>query len=83
MLKSLYGGEISALRSVQAFKWCIYREGEVAAVLNAYFRNYPSRTAKDQRLKQVQHYLELRKRGDHLAPTTSVDGNIWAKFIEK
>ena len=73
MLQALYGGEICALRSAQAFKWCVYRKADVVALLDDYFRNYPSRTPKNNRLKLLRKYFELKGAKAHLAPARSVE----------
>jgi hypothetical protein len=81
-LQALYGGEVYALRSVVAFKWCVFRKAEVLALLDDYFRNYPSRTPKDNRLKLLRQYFELKRLKAHLAQEDSVEGKVWKRFLE-
>jgi hypothetical protein len=81
-LQALYGGEIYPLRTVAAFKWCVYRKGEILALLDDYFRNYPSRTLKDNRLKLLRKYFELKQLKVHLAKEGSAEGKVWKRFLE-
>jgi hypothetical protein len=80
-LKELYGGEIYAIRAVEAFKWTVYRKEEISALVNDYFRHYPSRTAKSQRLHLLNTYVELRAQKAHLASENSTLGKVWKKFL--
>jgi hypothetical protein len=82
ILQGLYGGQIYPMRSVQAFKWCVYRKEEVIALRDDYFRNYPSRTPKDNRLKLLPKYFELKALKVHLASENSAEGKIWKRFLE-
>jgi hypothetical protein len=82
LLQGLYGGQIYVVRSSEAFKWSVYQKGEVIALLDNYFRNYPARTPKDNRLKLLRRYYELRDIKAHLAAETSVEGRVWKRFIE-
>lgn len=75
-LKALYGGEIYALRSAEAFKWVVYRKEEVQTLVSDYFRNYPSRTPKNNRLHMLARYFELRNQKAHLAGPESSYGKL-------
>jgi len=81
-LKELYGGEIYALRSVDAFKWVVYRKEEVRSLVRDYFKYYPSRTPKNNRLHMLARYFELRHQKAHLAGPQSSYGKLWAKFLK-
>lgn len=81
-LKDLYGGEIYALRSAEAFKWTVYKKDEVINLVNTYFKNYPSRTPKNNRLRMLSPYFELRRQKAHLASPESDYGKLWAGFLK-
>jgi hypothetical protein len=81
-LKELYGGEIYPLRSVEAFKWTVYRKEEIITLVNDYFKNYPSRTPKNNRLRLLLRYFELRRQKAHLAGPNSAYGKLWGKFLK-
>lgn len=81
-LKELYGGEIYPLRSVAAFKWVVYREEEVKHLTASYFKNYPSRTPKNNRLHLLDKYFSLRKDKAHLAAAETLYGKAWNKFLK-
>lgn len=81
-LKDLYGGEIYALRSAEAFKWAVYRKDEVINLVNTYFKNYPSRTPKNNRLRLLSQYFELRRQKAHLTSPESDYGKLWAGFLK-
>jgi hypothetical protein len=75
-LKELYGGEIYAIRSVDAFKWTVYRKEEIRCLVRDYFKNYPSRTPKNNRLRLLAQYFELRQQKAHLAGPESAHGKL-------
>lgn len=81
-LKELYGGEIYALRSVEAFKWVVSRKEEIMLLLNNYFKNYPSRTPKNNQLRLLHRYFALRSQRTHLAASDTAEGKVWGKFLE-
>lgn len=80
-LKELYGGEIYTQRSAQAFKWIVYRKDEVQFLLENYFKHYPSRTAKNGRIKLTKKYYELRQIKAHCTSAGPELGKVWTKFL--
>ena len=77
-LENLYGGTIYVEKT--SFKWLIYKKAEIINVLN-YFNVCPSRSAKLNRIKAINRYLELRKFKAHLATDNTILGKAWKKFI--
>jgi len=81
-LVELYGGSIYTLSKVQAFKWSVYKKEEIIRLLD-YFKLCPSRSAKHNRLKAIERYLELRDLKAHLASDNSILGKSWKEFLLK
>jgi len=82
MLQALYGGQIRALKSAAAFKWHVFRKEEIIRLADDYFKNYPSRTPKNNRLRLLPYYFRLREQKAHLAAPSSVQGKLWVKFLK-
>ncbi len=82
-LTELYGGQIYTQEKVGAFKWTVYRKGENLALLNDYFKAFPSRSAKINRLKLIPKFYELRQLHAHKASIDSVLGKSWKRFCIK
>ncbi len=81
-LINLYGGSIYVLKTAEAFKWIIYRKEEILKLLD-YFTHYPLRSAKNNRIKLIPKYYELRNLKAHRATESSVLGKSWKYFINK
>lgn len=79
-LPKLYGGTIYTQK--ESFKWIIYKKSELIKLLN-YFKLYPSRSAKHNRLKSIKKYYEFRDLKAHLASNQSILGKAWKKFLLK
>lgn len=75
-LKELYGGEIYAIRSAEAFKWVVCGKEEITDLLAGYFKHYPSRTPKNNRLRLLSQYFTLRQQKAHLAGSKSDYGKV-------
>lgn len=80
-LTELYGGTIYIQKD--SFKWMIYKQQEILALLDNYFKQFPSRSAKHNRLKLIKRYYELRTFKAHLATQNSVLGKAWKKLLIK
>lgn len=59
----------------------MFRKEEIIALATAYFRLYPSRTPKNNRLLLLPQYFKLREQKAHLATEQSVNGKLWKKFL--
>ena len=80
LLVDLYGGTVYIQK--ESFKWTIYKKQEIIKLLD-YFTICPSRSAKNNRLKSIKRYLELRELKAHLASNNSILGKAWKKFLLK
>jgi LAGLIDADG endonuclease len=76
----LYGGTVYIEKT--SFKWVVYKKSEIIRLLD-YFKLYPSRSAKHNRLKSIKRFQELREFKAHLASDLSVLGKAWKKFLLK
>jgi len=79
-LIELYGGTIYIQK--ETFKWVVYKKSEIIKLLD-YFKLCPSRSAKHNRLKAIERYLELRDLKAHLASDNSILGKSWKEFLLK
>lgn len=77
-LMDLYGGTIYIQK--ESFKWVVYKKLEIIKLLD-YFNICPSRSAKQNRLKAIKRYQELRDLKAHLASPLSILGKVWTKFL--
>lgn len=59
----------------------MYRREEVLSLLTDYFKNYPSRTPKNNRLLLLSKYYELKAQKAHLADVNSMHGKAWSSFL--
>jgi Cytochrome C and Quinol oxidase polypeptide I/LAGLIDADG endonuclease len=80
LLLELYGGIVYIQKD--SFKWSVYNKKEIIKLLE-YFTFCPSRSAKNNRLKSIKRYLELRELKAHLATENSILGKAWKKFLLK
>jgi len=69
--RPLYGGKIYIIKTVDAFKWTVYRKEEIKNLLD-YFEIYPPKSAKYARVKMIHKYFELRFLKAHIATENSV-----------
>ena len=60
----------------------MYRKEEIVGLVNDYFKNYPARTPKNNRLRLLLRYFSLREQKAHLAGEGSAYGKVWAKFLK-
>ena len=77
----LYGGSIYLHSKSLAFKWVVFRKSEIIQLLD-YFKNYPLRSAKKNRVFLISKYFEYRKLKAHLATPDSILGKQWINFIK-
>jgi hypothetical protein len=82
-LLDLYGGNIYIDRgSSQSFKWYITKREDIVNLVE-YFKNHPSRSAKNKRLHLIPKFYELKDLKAHNAlPGTFLDKS-WQYFYTK
>ena len=82
-LVELYGGYVYIDRGGHgSFKWYVTKQEDVLNLIE-YFKKYPSRSAKNNRLHLVPKYYELKDMKAHLAPSGSLLANSWDTLIKK
>lgn len=82
-LINLYGGNIYIDRGKsQSFKWYISKKEDILNIVE-YFKNHPSRSAKNKRLHLIPKYYELKELKAHKAlPGTNLEKS-WNYFFTK
>jgi hypothetical protein len=65
-LTELYGGYIYIDRSSQSFKWYITKKEDILNLIE-YFKKYPSKSAKNNRLHLIPSFYELKNMKAHIA----------------
>jgi hypothetical protein len=81
-LTSLYGGSVNVNRSGPSFKWYIIQREDILNIVE-YFKKYPSRSEKRQRLHFIPKCYELKDLGAHKAAEGSFLNKSWQLFIGK
>ena len=82
-LVELYGGYVYIDRGGHgSFKWYVTKQEDVLNLIE-YFKKYPSRSAKNNRLHLVPKYYELKDMKAHLAPSGSLLANSWDTLMKK
>ena len=82
-LVDLYGGNIYIDRgSSQSFKWYITRREDILKLIE-YFKIYPSRSAKKNRLHLIPKYYELKDLKAHKALPGTFLEKSWQYFYNK
>ena len=82
-LVELYGGYVYIDRGGHgSFKWYVTKKEDVLNLIE-YFKKYPSRSAKNNRLHLVPKYYELKGMKAHLAPSGSLLANSWDTLMKK
>jgi hypothetical protein len=77
----LYGGRVDISSSKkEAFKYVVFRKGELFNLIDNYFSKYPLRTEKMKRVNLIKQFylLRLSKKNDDV-----VKLNEWVKFKDK
>ena len=82
-LVELYGGNIYIDRgSSQSFKWYITKKDDILKLID-YFKKFPSRSAKKQRLFLIPRYYELKDQGAHKSQPDTLISKSWQYFYKK
>ena len=80
-LVTIYGGSIYMQKETLAFKWVVFKKNEIVSLLE-YFKKYPLRSAKKNRLFLISRYFLLKKLKAHLALPNSILGKHWRLFLK-
>ena len=81
-LINLYGGIISIMGKIQAFKWTILKKNETLNLLN-YFKNYPLLSKKMVRIRLIIDVYKAFQMAYHKAEPNTINGKIWLRLIKK
>lgn len=82
-LIELYGGYVYIDRGGHgSFKWYITKKEDILNLIK-YFKKYPSRSAKNNRLHLIPKLYELKDMKAHIAPSDSLLAKSWDTFIKK
>jgi hypothetical protein len=82
-LINLYGGNIYIDKSSsQSFKWYISRKEDILKLIE-YFKEHPSRSAKNNRLHLVPKFYELKSMKAHIAFPETLLAKSWIIFYNK
>nr|WLF85159.1 hypothetical protein [Amanita phalloides] len=82
-LIELYGGNIYIDNgSSKSFKWYISKKEDMLKLIE-YFKIYPSRSAKNNRLHLVPKYYELKNMKAHIAESETLLAKSWNIFLKK
>jgi hypothetical protein len=82
-LVDLYGGYVYIDRgSSQSYKWYITKKEDVLKLIE-YFKEHPSRSAKNNRLHLVPQYYELKDMKAHKAEQETCLAKSWIIFFNK
>jgi len=80
-LIALYGGRIDILSpKIEAFKYIVYRKGELINLIDNYFKNYPLKTEKMKRINLIKNFYLLRI---YRNSKDIEKFNEWVKFKDK
>lgn len=82
-LTEVFGGYVYIDRGGNgSFKWYITNKEDILNLIE-YFKKYPSRSAKNNRLHLVPKFYELKDMKAHIAPLESLLARGWNTFIKK
>lgn len=82
-LVEVFGGYVYIDRGGDgSFKWYITKKEDILNLIE-YFKKYPSRSAKSNRLHLVPKFYELKDMKAHIAPLESLLAKGWKIFINK
>jgi hypothetical protein len=82
-LVELYGGYVYIDTGGQgSFKWCVTKKEDILNLIE-YFKKYPSRSAKNNRLHCIPKFYELKGMKAHIEPEESLLAKSWNIFINK
>lgn len=82
-LVDIFGGYVYIDRGGQgSFKWYVTKKEDVLNLIE-YFKKYPSRSAKNNRLHLVPQFYELKSMKAHLAEPNTLLYKSWEVFLKK
>ena len=82
-LVELYGGYVYIDRGGQgSFKWYVTKKEDILNLIE-YFKKYPSRSAKNNRLHYIPKFYELKAMQAHTAPLDTFLSRSWYVFYNK
>lgn len=82
-LVELFGGYVYIDRGGHgSFKWYLTKKEDILNLIE-YFKKYPSRSAKNNRLHLIIKLYELKSKKAHIAPSGSLLAKGWDTFINK
>ena len=82
-LVELFGGHVYIDRGGHgSFKWYVTKKEDIINLIE-YFKKYPSRSAKNNRLHLLYKFYELKGMKAHIAPLDSLLSKGWNTFINK
>jgi hypothetical protein len=82
-LVELFGGYIYIDRGGNgSFKWYVTKKEDILNLIE-YFKKYPSRSAKNNRLHLISKFYELKGMKAHIAPSDSLLAKGWDTFLNK
>lgn len=81
-LVEIFGGHVYIDRGGQgSFKWYVTKKEEVLNIIK-YFKKYPSKSAKNNRLHLIPKFFELKNMKAHLSePNTFLLKKSWEIFL--
>ena len=82
-LVELFGGYVYIDRGGQgSFKWYVTKKEDILNLIE-YFKKYPSRSAKNNRLHLIPKIYEFKGMKAHIAPSESLLAKSWDTLISK
>jgi hypothetical protein len=82
-LVDLYGGNVYIdNESSQSYKWSVTKKEDVLKLIE-YFKQYPSRSAKNNRIHLVSNLYELKDMKAHKASPETLLAKSWGIFFKK
>jgi len=82
-LVELFGGYVYIDRGGNgSFKWYVTKKEDILNLIE-YFKKFPSRSAKINRLHLIPKFYELKSMKAHIAPSESLLSKSWDTFINK
>jgi len=82
-LVELFGGYVYIDRGGHgSFKWYVTKKEDILNLIE-FFKKYPSRSAKNNRLHLLPKFYELIDMKAHIAPVSSLLAKSWNTFINK
>ena len=82
-LVELYGGHVYIDKgNSKSFKWYITKKEDILKLIE-YFKKYPSRSAKNNRLHLVYKFYELKDMKAHIAAPETFLSKSWGIFLKK